>query len=71
METVEQVIDAFGYARLASSLGIPVGTVSAWKSRASIPADKWLAITDLARAEGKEAITLETLARMHAERGAA
>jgi uncharacterized protein YjcR len=65
MNTVAQVIDAFGYAALATKLGIPAGTVSAWKSRNSVPSDHWLAIAALAKAEGKDGVTLETLAQMH------
>lgn len=68
MHTVEQIIDAFGYAKLAAALEIPAGTVSAWKapSRRSIPSEYWQAIVRVAEAEGKADINLEALAAIHA-----
>ena len=68
MHTVPEIVDAFGYAKLADRLGIPPGTVSAWKSpaRNSIPGEYWSAIVRVAEIEGKSGITLEALANAHA-----
>lgn len=68
MHTVSEIVDAFGYSKLAEKLGIPPGTVSAWKSpaRNSIPGEYWSAIVRAADAEGKPGITLEALASAHA-----
>ena len=57
-----------GYAKLAEALGLPRGTVSAMKSRNSIPADQWAAVALEASSQGKETITLDLLARLRSTR---
>lgn len=49
MESARQIIDAFGNAQLAAALDVPVGTVSAWKSRGAIPHAYWRKIEAEAR----------------------
>lgn len=67
MLTVPQIIDELGgAATLAAKLGLPLGTVSAWKTRASIPSERWVAIVSQAASAGKEGITLEALAELAA-----
>jgi hypothetical protein len=68
MRTVSQIIDDLGGARfVATSLGLPIGTVAAWKHRESIPADKWLAVIGLNPADGKDGASAHELAAAHAE----
>ena len=38
-----------GVTRLATALGLPLGTVSAWKTRRSIPVDQWQKIIEIAK----------------------
>lgn len=69
MLTVPKIIDDLGGAAvLAANLGLPLGTVSAWKTRASIPSERWAAIVSQATATGKLDITLEVLAGLAAAR---
>jgi hypothetical protein len=68
MRTVSQIIDDLGGGRhLASAIGVPVGTVAAWKHRSSIPADHWLAITALPVIEGSQPVTADCLVMAHAK----
>lgn len=65
MLTAGQIIkDLGGPTAVAISLGAPLGTVSAWKSRQSIPPQYWPSLVSLAAKTGKEQITFEALARM-------
>ena len=50
-----------GAAKVAAHLGIPANTVTYWRHRNSIPANRWLALTriDGAAAAG---VTIEALA---------
>lgn len=67
MLTVPKIIDELGgTATLAANLGLPLGTVSAWKSRGSIPSERWMAVVSQASAAGKGSITLEVLAALAA-----
>jgi hypothetical protein len=62
----EPIIDALGgTSKVARACGTSVSTVSTWKARNSIPAERWLALADLARRRGVNGITLETLAELH------
>lgn len=65
MKTFADIIDALGGSiALAEALDQPKGTVSAWKTRNSIPAEHWAEIVKLAGARGLPAITHEVLARL-------
>lgn len=61
--TVEAVFTAFGgVTKLSEALERKLGTVSAWKSRGSIPSDYWNDLVRLARERGLDFITHEALA---------
>ena len=65
MKTAADVIDALGgYRRLASAIGVPPTTVSAWKSRGSIPAHQWSKLVEQARQVRLNGVTLESLASL-------
>jgi hypothetical protein len=64
MKTATDIIDAFGYARLAELTGIPAGTVAAWKHRDAIPSGHWLRVVEAAH-EADLPITLRLLASIH------
>lgn len=65
MQTFSQIIDALGgYAKAADAIGVPAGTVSAWKTRDSIPPAYWHRLVNAATAQGISGVSLETLARM-------
>ncbi len=67
MRDVRQIIKAVGgVTRLSTALGKPLGTVSAWQTRGSIPSEYWLEICALAPPAGPPGVTLEDLARCHA-----
>lgn len=71
MLTARQIVDAFGYASLAGALGLPGGTVSAWKSRGAIPQPYWRAIVAEAKKRRLAEVTysaLEHTARPHRRR---
>lgn len=72
MQTFSQIIDALGgYAKAADALGVPAGTVSAWKTRGSIPSAYWHRLVNLASTQGVDGVSLETLARMSETKPAA
>ena len=52
MLTARVIVDSFGYASLAKVLGLPAGTVSAWKTRNAIPQPYWRQIETEARLRG-------------------
>ena len=63
MKTAGDIIDALGgYRRLATAMGLPPGTVGAWKARGSIPARHWGKLLDEIRRAHLADVTLETLA---------
>lgn len=67
MRDVRQIIKAVGgVTRLSVALSKPIGTVSAWQTRGSIPSEYWLEICALAPQGGSPSVTLEDLARCHA-----
>lgn len=67
-QTFADIIDLFGYAKLADALGRPEGTVSSWKTRNSIPPEVWSAVVAEAKRRGIKGVSLDLLARMRAER---
>ena len=52
---------------MASAIDVPPTTVSAWKSRGSIPARHWAKLVAQAHKARLESITLESLAVIHKE----
>lgn len=67
MQSVSDVIEAVGGVTAVSrALGKPVGTVSAWKTRESIPSEQHAALVDAAQALGRHDVTFELIARLHA-----
>lgn len=67
MQTVAHLIDALGGSiRVATAIGRPVGTVSAWKTRLCIPGEYWQELVDLAKGSGCSSVTYEALAAAHA-----
>ena len=67
--TFAEVIEALGGSTaLAEALGRPEGTVSAWKSRDSIPPDMWAAIVEEARSQKNKAVSLTLLASIRASK---
>lgn len=63
MKDVATVLDALGGVTAASiSLKLPLGTVSAWKTRNSIPFEYWDRIVTVARRRGEDGITFDALA---------
>ena len=72
MQTFSQIIDALGgYAKAADAIGVPAGTVSAWKTRDSIPPAYWHRLVNAAGSQGIAGVSLETLARMSETKPAA
>lgn len=70
-ETVDEIIDALGGTnKVAEARGLTPSTVSSWKARRSIPAERWLDLAQLARDLGVSGITVESLAVLHARRPA-
>jgi hypothetical protein len=62
----EEIIEALGgTGEVAEYCGTTASTVSSWKARKSIPAERWLDLVDLARRRDVNGITLETLATLH------
>jgi len=55
-----------GVTCVARETGLPLGTVSAWKTRGSIPARHWTALVALAKRRGAKAVTHAALAEAHA-----
>ncbi len=55
-----------GVTCVARETGLPIGTVSAWKTRGSIPARHWTALVALAKRRGAKLVTHAALAEAHA-----
>jgi len=71
-DTPAELIDRLGgTGAVANYMPAPVGRVSAWKARGSIPARYWPQIVDLAKIRRVRGVTLDYLSRMHAAEGAA
>ena len=69
MESHSDVIENLGgYLKLADALGLPKGTVSAMKSRNSIPPEHWPAVASEAQKQGSSKITVEMLAELRSPR---
>lgn len=54
-----------GVTKVSRELGVPLGTVSAWKTRGSIPVKNWPALVDLAGKIGAANVTHLTLVAAH------
>lgn len=54
-----------GASAVARALGLPVNTVSNWKTRESIPGRYWVRLMQLATAQ-RTALTAEEIAEAHA-----
>ncbi len=69
MDSVADIFDRLGgVTAVAAMLDSPLGTVSAWKSRDSIPAEHWSKLIGAAVARGVEGVSYEALARIAAAR---
>lgn len=68
MQSFRDIIDGFGYAKLACTLGKSSGTVSSWRSRNLIPSPFWSAVNAAAAAHGVEGISLDLMASLDAKR---
>jgi hypothetical protein len=63
MKDVATVLKALGGVTAASiALRLPLGTVSAWKTRNSIPIDYWDRIIAVAKRRGNGEVSLDALA---------
>jgi hypothetical protein len=56
-----------GVGKIAEATGIPLGTVSAWKTRKRIPfdIDNWQKVIDLAKAKGRPDFDANALVAIH------
>ena len=54
-----------GVTRISRELGVPLGTVSAWKTRGSIPVRNWPALVALAGKVGASGVTHVALVAAH------
>lgn len=71
METFADIIGLWASAEeFASDVGVAGGTARAWKARNSIPPEYWIRVVEAAVARGFRLVTLDTLARLAAERAA-
>lgn len=69
MDSVAAIFSAFnGVTAVADMLGLPLGTVSAWKSRESIPSQYWRKLVDAAARLKIAGVTYEALAKIAATR---
>lgn len=66
MQTLSDVMDALGGVTAVSQmLSKPLGTVSAWKTRGSVPAEYWQGLLNGARQRGLTDITSDLLVQIH------
>ena len=71
MTDASNIIKALGdYVKVAEALGIPEGTVAAWKSRNSIPPSQWVSIVNLAKKRRVMSITYALLASLRVRKEA-
>ena len=67
-DSVDRVIDALGGTNgVAEALGLNPSTVSSWRARGSIPADRWLDLAGLADGKCLGGLTVQTLAVLHSK----
>jgi hypothetical protein len=63
--TFKEIINMWpSYLTLAQDLGVPPGTVAAWKHRNHLPARYWRKIVKAATIRGYQKITLSKLAEI-------
>ncbi|WP_394072624.1 carph-isopro domain-containing protein [Roseixanthobacter glucoisosaccharinicivorans] len=66
MKSVAEILDGLGgVTSVSDGLGLPLGTVSAWKTRASIPSRHWDGLVRLARSRRLRGVTFRLLGRLH------
>lgn len=70
MQNFSDVIDRFGYVKVATLLGKSAGTVSSWKTRNLIPPEFWDDLVRAAPGSDVEGLTHQILSRFAAERAA-
>ena len=71
MQSAAEIIKHLGGpTKIAAFLRIPMGTVSSWGSRNSIPAEYWAPLARLAAEHGVKGLTVEEFASRAALRGA-
>lgn len=71
MNTLNDLFDDFGGpAKIGQAIGVSTEHAAAMKRRHSIPSRYWLALVNSARERGLE-LSIEQLALLHQERGAA
>jgi hypothetical protein len=68
MDTVSDIFDALdGPAALGRALGVNPSTASEMKRRGTIPGEYWALLVEHARAIGRDDISYEAVARIHAK----
>lgn len=71
VQTASDIIKELGGPNaVAAGIGAPLGTVSAWSTRDSIPSDYWSSLVKFAAVRGKDEISYELLAGLAAQRRA-
>jgi hypothetical protein len=69
MKSFSEIIDRWpSVAEFAADLGVPANHARTMKARNSIPAERWIAVTQAAQTRGIDGITLESLAMLAADR---
>lgn len=69
MQNVADIFDAFGGpANLGRAVGVRTEHATTMRRRGSIPTRYWLRLVSAAAEAGRDDITLEVLARVHAAR---
>lgn len=68
-----EILAKFGETlpEIADAIGVPAGTVGAWRSRGTIPSKRWTLLVDVARDRKIRGVTLEALADAHRDRAEA
>lgn len=62
VQSIGELFEALGgVTAISTELALPLGTVSAWKTRGSIPANHWEALVTLAARRAVAGVTIETL----------
>lgn len=65
MKTSAEIVDEMGGSTaLGEALGVPVTTVSSWRTRKWIPIKYWPAVIRLAKAQGVKGVTTESLTKL-------
>lgn len=71
MISIDQIFTRLGgVGTVATLLDAPLGTVSAWKTRNSIPAEYWPSLIKVAGKLGIEGVTADALMKIAADNAA-